>query len=93
MVNGISSEMEKILDELKKFIAIEHLWKDIKECSLPAENPKFGKRSKVVLPYISTNLVVTDICYSNNVNVYLLEYECNNAYKLIVSEECISCPQ
>lgn len=90
MINGISSETENMLNDLSKFVTFEHLWDNIKKCNQSATNPKFNILSKVVIPNISTNLVVADICYCDNVNVYLLGYEYNNAYKLIVSEDCIS---
>lgn len=90
MINDISAETENMLNNLSKFVTFEHLWDNIKQCNQPATNPKFNILSKVVIPNISTNLVVADICYCDNVNVYLLGYEYNNAYKLIVSEDCIS---
>lgn len=90
MINGNSQE---ILNDLGKFVAFEDLWNNIKESNRSATNPKFSIKSKVVVPNISTNLVVADICYCDKVNVYLLEYECNNAYKLIVPESCISYAQ
>lgn len=90
MTNDISQEMKNRLNGLDRFVAFEHLWDNIKKCNQPATNPQFSIQSKVVIPYISTNLVVADICYCDNINVYLLGYEYNNAYKLIVSEDCIS---
>ena len=90
MINGISQETKNTLNELCKFVAFDKLWKNIKDCNQKAKNPKYGIKSKVVIPNLSPNLIVADICYSNNINVYLLEYENNYAYKLIVSEDCIS---
>ena len=93
MSNGISQETKNMINELGKFAAFDELWETIKKCNQPATNPKFAIKNKVVIPDISTNLVVADICYCDKVNVYLLEYECNSAYKLIVSESCISYAQ
>lgn len=90
MTNGISQEIKNMLNDLDKFVAFDNLWGNIKKSYQPATNPKFGIKSKIVIPNVSTYLVVADICRCNNVNVYLLEYECNNAYKLIISEDCIS---
>lgn len=90
MTNGISQEIKNMLNGLDRFGAFDKLWKNIKDCNQDAINPKYGIKSKVVIPNLSTNLIVADICYSNNINVYLLEYENNYAYKFIVSEDCIS---
>lgn len=90
MTNGISQETKNILNGIDELVAFDKLWKNIKDCNQDAINPKFGTKSKVVIPYISTNLVVKDTCCINNANVYLLEYENNYAYKLIVLEDCIS---
>ena len=90
MAKGISQETEIMLNELHKFVAFDNFWKNIKKCNQPATNPKFSIGSVVVVSSLSTNLVVSDICCSDNVNMYLLEYENNYVYKLIVSEWCIS---
>lgn len=90
MTNGISKELKNMLNDLDKFVAFDKLWGNIKKYNQSATNPKFSIKSKVVIPNVSTCLIVADICSCDNVNVYLLEYECNNAYKLIITEDCIS---
>lgn len=86
----LPNEIENSIKSMADFIALEKLWGKIKEYSLPTANSQYAIGSKVAIPGLQkTELIVADVCSYDNINMYLLKYEQNGAYKLITSEDCI----